>query len=539
MSVKHTLTIMAAVAFSFAILRGVHAWTAASNDFSNVVATSTAREYIGLHSGATPIFTGINVTNVTSTIISISSTSTFSGINNNRLVRTNADSILVGANLADFLFGKAGQITVTNNSTGSATLEFSSLNISQWTNDSNYLVNTRTINTSAPLSGGGNLTADRTFSLSLEAVTLVNVGGNLAVRLNSSSTQTCVGSNKVSAITSDGIVTCTTDETGGGGGGVGTSTLGSYAPGNLSFFVSSSTISATSSLQIVSSTGLLQNFGLTSSTQIRSPSSTIEILTIQGSTASRLLQTSSVNALQSVANLTNWIAGTTNEITVTDDGDGTVTLSLPSIVDLGASSEFRVSSSTIATLKITNVSSTNIAVTGVTSCTEALETDATGRILCGTDATGGAGATIPSKIHFWIGSALTWTNQPAANTELLANATNIYRQRVDLSNATQARVTVGINTAGSSTSTLGIQYSTSTATGHVNTACGNWHWLDGTTGCLSAGQPKTAISATGYSSSTYSTIATPARGEVLLRAVGASGNGVADPVFENLILEVK
>ena len=42
-----------------------------------------------------------------------------------------------------------------------------------------------------------------------------------------------------------------------GGGGVETSTVGAYAAGSIAFFVSTSTISATSGLQVVSSTGFV------------------------------------------------------------------------------------------------------------------------------------------------------------------------------------------------------------------------------------------------------------------------------------------
>jgi len=49
---------------------------------------------------------------------------------------------------------------------------------------------------------------------------------------------------------------------------------------------------------------------------------------VSGLTASRLVSTDSSKKLASVANLASWIAGTTNEIDVADDGDGSVTLSL-------------------------------------------------------------------------------------------------------------------------------------------------------------------------------------------------------------------
>jgi hypothetical protein len=49
---------------------------------------------------------------------------------------------------------------------------------------------------------------------------------------------------------------------------------------------------------------------------------------LDGATASRLLATDGSKKTTS-ADLASWIAGTSDEITVTDDGDGTVTLSLP------------------------------------------------------------------------------------------------------------------------------------------------------------------------------------------------------------------
>ena len=63
-------------------------------------------------------------------------------------------------------------------------------------------------------------------------------------------------------------------------------------------------------------------------------------LTLSGLTASRLIATDGVKALESVAALTSWMAGTANQITVTDDGDGTVTLSTPQNIHTGASPEF-------------------------------------------------------------------------------------------------------------------------------------------------------------------------------------------------------
>jgi len=62
--------------------------------------------------------------------------------------------------------------------------------------------------------------------------------------------------------------------------------------------------------------------------------------TLTGLTASRLIQTDANKTLASVADLTSWIAGTTNRVTVSDDGDGTITLSGPQDIHIGASPTF-------------------------------------------------------------------------------------------------------------------------------------------------------------------------------------------------------
>lgn len=54
-------------------------------------------------------------------------------------------------------------------------------------------------------------------------------------------------------------------------------------------------------------------------------------------TASRLLATNGSKAGVSVSDLTSWVGGTANQITSTSDGDGTLTLSLPSAVTLPGS----------------------------------------------------------------------------------------------------------------------------------------------------------------------------------------------------------
>ncbi len=56
-------------------------------------------------------------------------------------------------------------------------------------------------------------------------------------------------------------------------------------------------------------------------------------------TPSMLVQSGTGNELESVAALTSWISGTANQILITDDGDGTVTISIPDTDVTGAELE--------------------------------------------------------------------------------------------------------------------------------------------------------------------------------------------------------
>ena len=62
-------------------------------------------------------------------------------------------------------------------------------------------------------------------------------------------------------------------------------------------------------------------------------------ITLTGLTALRLIASDASKTLIS-SDLANWIAQTTNQVIVTDDGDGTVTLSLPQDIHVDATPEF-------------------------------------------------------------------------------------------------------------------------------------------------------------------------------------------------------
>ena len=62
-------------------------------------------------------------------------------------------------------------------------------------------------------------------------------------------------------------------------------------------------------------------------------------LTLTGFTASRLIATDANKAFEST-DIDAWIAGTTNQVIVTDDNDGSITLSLPQDIHTGADPTF-------------------------------------------------------------------------------------------------------------------------------------------------------------------------------------------------------
>jgi hypothetical protein len=63
-------------------------------------------------------------------------------------------------------------------------------------------------------------------------------------------------------------------------------------------------------------------------------------LLLSGATATRLLATDADKRVVPVGNLASWVAGTANRVTVTDDTDGTITLSAPQDLHTSAEPQF-------------------------------------------------------------------------------------------------------------------------------------------------------------------------------------------------------
>lgn len=87
--------------------------------------------------------------------------------------------------------------------------------------------------------------------------------------------------------------------------------------------------------------------GANSTVQLAAPqnihtgaSPTFTGLTLSGLTASRLVSSNGSKAATSVADLASWVAGTTNRVTVANDGDGTITLSAPQDIHTAAGPTF-------------------------------------------------------------------------------------------------------------------------------------------------------------------------------------------------------
>ncbi|MCD6418369.1 hypothetical protein J7M00_06260 [bacterium] len=129
---------------------------------------------------------------------------------------------------------------------------------------------------------------------------------------------------------------------------------------------------------------------------------------------------------------------------------------------------------------------------------------------------------IPQVVTILGANRERWRNQPAALRELFNNTGN--RTMVDLTNATQVRLTVGVVVAGAATAQIRAQYSTDLST---------WSYLDGGTG------PSVAINTAGLKVSSWVNIVSAAQTDVYIRIVGINGNGIADPQFGLITLQFK
>ena len=120
------------------------------------------------------------------------------------------------------------------------------------------------------------------------------------------------------------------------------------------------------------------------------------------------------------------------------------------------------------------------------------------------------------------GDPIGWKAQPSALTEFLGAMR--HRLKFDLSKFSQARLMVNVTTAGATHAKSRVQYST---TGLV------WYYLDG------LASPSVGINSIGLKVSTWVDLCDGAKADVYLRLVGIDGDGIANPAFGLIAVQVR
>ena len=125
-------------------------------------------------------------------------------------------------------------------------------------------------------------------------------------------------------------------------------------------------------------------------------------------------------------------------------------------------------------------------------------------------------ARTPQSILLNAGN-VTWTNQPAAATELFGNVHR--RAKKDFTDVDKIRLVARVSIASSASAVLQAQYSTDESA---------WNTLTANT---------MSISSTGTKATAWEAIPAGARGDVFIRLIGSGADGAADPVLGNIYLE--
>lgn len=116
----------------------------------------------------------------------------------------------------------------------------------------------------------------------------------------------------------------------------------------------------------------------------------------------------------------------------------------------------------------------------------------------------------------------TWTNQPAALTEIFGGT--VGRVKATLTHYNYVRLSVNVVGAGVAGATLRGQYSTDDST---------YAYFDGSS------EPSCSLTSTGRITSSWVALPAAAKADVWLRLVGINGDGAADPLFGTTVLEFK
>lgn len=219
--------------------------------------------------------------------------------------------------------------------------------------------------------------------------------------------------------------------------------------------------------------------------------------------------------------LTQWADNSNNVFSVVDaDGNFGIGVANP-----GNTLEVNGGLAGLSGLRFTQLNSSS---TAGGSNGKVLTVDANGDIILVNDATSTTTNSITLNGTNGNGNASRWTNMPAALTEIFANVTGVNspssRVQYDLTNASEARFMVNVNTVGAATSQLRLQYSTDQI---------SWNYLDGGTGYA------LGVNTQGLKVSSWGAITAGALGDVYLRIVGINGDELADPEFGLIQLQVR
>jgi hypothetical protein len=159
-------------------------------------------------------------------------------------------------------------------------------------------------------------------------------------------------------------------------------------------------------------------------------SSTVTLgdLTLTNLTASRLISTDAAKKLTSVADLTDWIAGTTNRVTVSSDGDGTITITAPQDIHTGASPTFVTETLTGLTASRMVGTSAGKALESIAALSSFIA-GTTNQVIVTDDGDGTITLSLPQDIHtgaepLFLGLNLTAQSLPATVVlgELIRNS---------------------------------------------------------------------------------------------------------------------
>lgn len=261
---------------------------------------------------------------------------TLSGLTASRLISSNASKSLVSTDLSSWVSGTANEISVADDGDGTITIGLvDPLIVSKGGTGAATLTNHGILlgsgtdaitplgeatNGQLPIGSTGNDPVLAALSEG-EGIDITNAAGSITIA-GEDATTTNKGiasfSSTYFTVTS-GVVSLIS------GGGLNHNDLGGLQGGT------------TAQYYHLTSTEHGYVSGANAQSVLTTASPTFVGLTLSGAAASRLLATDGSKALVSVTDLTSWIAGTANEIDVTSDGDGTITISIvdPLIVSKG------------------------------------------------------------------------------------------------------------------------------------------------------------------------------------------------------------